>query len=62
MPFVAEPGSDLSEYVGNQFFRVSKTVALKNGRSVTGSIFRGRETNASDEIHILTLLNERFRG
>jgi hypothetical protein len=58
-PFITEPGADLSEYIGNQFFRVNKLVALDNGRSLSGSVFWGREKSAGDEFHIMHLLNQR---
>jgi hypothetical protein len=59
LPFVADPGADLSEYVGSHF-RVNKTVVLKHGRSLAGSVFRAREMTAGDELYILELLNQRF--
>jgi hypothetical protein len=60
LPFIAEPGGDLSQYVDGHHFRVNRTVALRSGRSLTGSVFRARELSASDEIHIQDLLNQRF--
>lgn len=59
LPFLAEPGADLSEYVGSHF-RVNKRVVLKNGRSLAGSVLRAREMRAADELHMLDLLNQRF--
>lgn len=59
LPVLAKPGEDLSPYVG-ELFRVNKTVVLRDGRSLSGSIFRGRETSASDELHIMDLLNQQF--
>jgi hypothetical protein len=60
LPFIAEQGGDVSQYVDGHDFRVSRTVALRNGRSLTGSVFRARELSASDDIHIQDLLNQRF--
>ena len=59
-PTLAQPGGDLSPYVGSGYTRVSKVVALKNGRSVQGSIYRARETTAADELEIIDLLNQQF--
>jgi hypothetical protein len=59
LPFLAEPGADLSGYVGSHF-RVNKRVVLKNSRSLAGSVFRAREMTAADELHMLDLLNQRF--
>ena len=60
LPFIAEPGADLSPYVDGHHFRVNRTIALKDGRSIHGSVFRARETTASDELHIHDLLNQQF--
>jgi hypothetical protein len=60
LPFLAEPGADLTEYLDQNFFRISKTVVLKGGQSLTGSVFRSRETTAADEIHMTDLINQRF--
>lgn len=58
--FLAEPGDDLSLYVGQHFTHLNKAVALKDGRHLQGSVYRGRETSASDEVHILDLINQQF--
>lgn len=60
LPFIADTDSDLSKYVDGHHFRVNRSVALKNGRSLQGSVFRARETTAADELHIHELLNQRF--
>jgi hypothetical protein len=59
-PILAIPGEDLSPYVAQPFTRLGKMVALKDGRTVSGSVFRGRETTAADEIRIIELLNKLF--
>ena len=60
LPFIADSGSDLSKYVDGPHFRVNRSVALKDGRNLQGSVFRARETTAADELHIHDLLNQRF--
>ena len=59
MPFLAAPDSDLSPYVG-EYLRISKAVQLHEGRSVHGSIYRGRDTTASDELVITDLITGLF--
>lgn len=61
VPFLVDPTSDLSEYVG-EFIRVSKTVQRYQGKSVSGSVYRGRETTVSDELTIMDLISATFRG
>jgi hypothetical protein len=58
-PHFAE-GQELVEAVAKGCFRTSKTVALNSGRPVSGSIYKERETNASDEMQIFDLLASRF--
>ena len=60
LPFIAEVGADLSPYVDGHHFRVNRTIALNNGRSIQGSVLRARDTDAADELHIHHLLNQRF--
>lgn len=60
LPFLVTPGDDLSAYLDIPFVRLNKTVALRDGKSVQGSVFRGRKTTAGDELHIHELLNSLF--
>ncbi|HRN51913.1 MAG TPA: hypothetical protein PK788_00290 [Gemmatimonadaceae bacterium] len=59
-PVIVEPGDDLSEYVGSQLSTRRRAVALKSGRSVTGTIYAIRELSGEDEIAIEVLVNEFF--
>lgn len=60
LPVLAEPGDDLSPYVGVPFERFTETFALRNGRSVKGSIFRAKPMNAGHHLYIVDALNEKF--
>ena len=60
LPFLAGTGDDLSEYVGERYLRVNKTVTLRDGREIRGSVFRARKTTAADEIHLMDLIKQRF--
>ncbi|MDB4915628.1 MAG: hypothetical protein JWM95_3272 [Gemmatimonadetes bacterium] len=46
---------------GPKDFRKNRVIALKDNRTVQGSVYRKRDTSASDELHIFELLNSRFR-
>jgi hypothetical protein len=59
-PRLIQPGDDLSPLVNSDCNRLNKTVALKDGRSIKGSIFRARATTAADELGIMELLNAHF--
>jgi len=60
LPRLAAAGEDLSPYIGTSFSRANKTVALKDGRAVQGSVFWAGARSAAAELQILELLNAQF--
>lgn len=59
-PRLVQLGEALSPFAVPPFTRVNKTVVFRGGRSIKGSIYRGRTTTAADELQIMGLLSVAF--
>jgi hypothetical protein len=61
VPKLVEGDADLALWVDDAAYTpINKSVALKNGRRLTGTIHIARPLTSADDAAILQILNDRF--